>query len=124
MAGKSRRVASRQAQLNRRKKRQQRGPSGIPIDDRQPVSVGVETGGDPSGGSDSDRTLSGADTRSAAASVAQPAPAPAARSQIRSPSRSRDERPSAYTYMGPELRRTLIMGATGIAVLVILKFVL
>jgi hypothetical protein len=120
MAGKSRRVASRHAQLTRRKKRQQRGPSGIPIYEREPVTVGVATGEDVSAGSSSDETLPGAVSRS----TAQTTPAPTARSPIRSSSRSRGERPSAYTYAVPELRRILIMGVTGFAVLVVLKFVL
>jgi hypothetical protein len=124
MAGKSRRVASRHAQLTRRKKRQQRGPSGIPIDEREPVTVGVATGEDVSAGSSSDESLPGTVSRSTASAAAQTTPAPTARSPIRSSSRSRGERPSAYTYVVPELRRILIMGVTGFAVLVVLKFVL
>ena len=119
MAGKSRRVASRQSQLTRRKKRQQRGPSGTPAAERQPVGVGADTGADASAG-----TLPDALPQSQSAAVEPSVPAPAARTPIRSPSRSRDERPSAATYMGPELRRILVMGTTGFVVLVILKFVL
>ena len=119
MAGKSRRVASRQSQLTRRKKRQQRGPSGIPATEGGPVSVAEDTGADDSAG-----TLPSAAPQSATAAVAKAVPATAARSQTRAPSRSRDERPAAYTYTAPELRRILVMAATGFAVLIALTFVL
>jgi len=121
MAGKSRRVASRQSQLTRRKKRQQRGPSGIPVTAGQPVTVVEGTGGDDPGG-----TLPSAAPQPAAAATmrATAVPATAAPSPTRSPSRSRDERPSAYTYTGPEIRRILIMAATGFSVLIALTFVL
>ena len=119
MAGKSRRVASRQSQLTRRKKRQQRGPSGIPATAGQPVGVVMDNGADESAG-----TLPSAAPQPAAAGVATAAPAAAAPSQTRSPSRSRDERPSAYTYTMPELRRILIMASIGFGVLIVLTFVL
>ena len=125
MAGKSRRVASRQSQLTRRKKRQQRGPSGIPATAGQAVGVVDNTGTGDSAG-----TLPAAAPQPAGAAAvgttavpAESAPSPA-RSQTRSPSRSRDERPAAYTYMAPELRRILIMAATGFAVLIALTFVI
>ena len=119
MAGKSRRVASRQSQLTSRKKRQQRGPSGIPAAERQPVSVAVDTAGDAPDG-----TLPDAASQPAAAAVATAAPRPAAPSPARSPSRAREERLSAYSYMGSELRRILIIATTGFAVLVALKFII
>ena len=120
MAGKSRRVASRQSQLTRRKKRQQRGPSGIPATAGQPVSVAVDTGTDDSAG-----TLPHTATQPAPAANlgATAVPAATAPSSTRSPSRAREERLSAYSYMGPELRRILIMAATGFAVLIALTFV-
>ncbi|PKB64508.1 MAG: hypothetical protein BZY80_02855 [SAR202 cluster bacterium Io17-Chloro-G2] len=118
MAGKSRRVASRQTQLTRRKKRQQRGPSGIPVTEPQPVAVAAATGEDDSAG-----TLPGA-VAQPAESMAAAVPAPSAPSPTRPPSRSRDERPSAYTYTGAELRRIVIMASTGFAVLIALAFAL
>ena len=121
MAGKSRRVASRQSQLTRRKKRQQRGPSGIPATAGQPVSVVEDTGA-----VDTAETLPSASPQPAAAATvgATAVPATAAPSPTRSPSRSRDERLSAYTYTGPELRRILIMAATGFAALIALTFII
>ena len=118
MAGKSRRVASRQSQLTRRKKRQQRGPSGIPATAGQPVSVVEDTAAD-----DPAATPPSAAPQPAAvgATAVRAATAP---SPARAPSRSRDERPAAYTYTGAELRRILVMATTGFAVLIALTFVL
>ena len=114
MAGKSRRVASRQSQLNQRKKRQQRGPSGIPA--TEPLPVGVDSDGS------GDAPL---DTMSSAAATTAVATAPATAAPARRVSaRSRDDRTASYPYMGSEFRRILIMAGIGFAVLVILKFVL
>jgi hypothetical protein len=114
MAGKSRRVASRQSQLNQRKKRQQRGPSGIPA--TEPLPVGVDSDGS------GDAPL---DTMSSAAATTAVATAPATAVPARRVSaRSRDDRTASYAYMGSEFRRILIMAGIGFAVLVILKFVL
>jgi ApbE superfamily uncharacterized protein (UPF0280 family) len=122
MASKSRRVASRQSQLNRRRKRQQRGPSGIPA-----------------GAAETDSAATSADTGAlddaAATAVAESSPSAGARpitppqsAQIPNPPRShtriRDERPTAYQYMGPEIRRIMVMAGTAFAVLVVLKIVL
>ena len=119
MAGKSRRVASRQSQLTRRKKRQQRGPSGIPAAGGIPVGVVEDNGADDTAG-----TLASAEAQPAGAAVATAAPATAAPSQTRHPSRPREERPSANTYMMPEIRRILIMATVGFAVLIALTFLL
>lgn len=119
MAGKSRRVASRQSQLNRRKKRQQRGPSGIPNTPLEPVSVGAVPGAD-----DSDGTVAVAAPQPVMAPEATTAPATPVPSPTRSPSRARDDQPIASAYMGPELRRILVMASTGFAVLIALKFIL
>ena len=119
MAGKSRRVASRQSQLTRRKKRQQRGPSGIPAAGDQPVGVVDDTGVEDSVG-----TLPRAASQPSAAAVATASPAVPSPSPSMSPSRAREERLSAYTYTGPELRRILIMASAGFAVLIALTFVL
>ncbi len=117
MAGKSRRVASRQSQLNQRKKRQQRGPSGIPA--TEPLPVGVDSDG--SGDAPLDTMSSAAATTAVATAPATTATAAPAR---RVSARSRDDRTASYAYMGSEFRRILIMAGIGFAVLVILKFVL
>ena len=120
MAGKSRRVAARQSQLNRRRKKQQRGPTGIP-------AVAPEQA-DPAGQEESSATT-------AAVATAQPvqtrsvrpyAPAAPERSpgNARPRGLSREEAAPAYQYMGPEIRRILVMAGVAFAVLVVLKFVL
>lgn len=118
MAGKSRRVASRQSQLNQRKKRQQRGPSGIPANEPRPVGVDPDSSGD-----------APLDKMSSAAAATAVATAPAATTAAAPPRRvsarsSRDDRTASYAYMGSEFRRILIMAGIGFAVLIILKFVL
>ena len=121
MAGKSRRVASRQSQLTRRKKRQPRGPSGILA--VQDLAVGVV---DDTGTADPAGTLPSASPQPAVAANVGTAdvPAPATAAPTRSPSRSRGELPAAYTYTAPELRRILVMATTGFAVLIALTFIL
>ena len=122
MASKSRRVASRQSQLNRRRKKQQRGPSGIPANVPEPDDAVTSADG-------------GASDDAMAAAVAEPSPSTDSNPMTRAPSaqiathprgqtRIRDERPAAYQYMAPEIRRVVAMAGTGFAVLVVLKFVL
>lgn len=118
MPGKARRVASRQAQLNRRRKRQQRGPSGIP----PAPPVGTDVDGRAAGATVPQATgateavpVTG---RSRPGPVA-PRPAPAAR-----PFRARGERPSTYNYVGSELRRILIMAGSVVAIIIVLGIVL
>jgi hypothetical protein len=118
MPGKDRRIASRQAQLNRRKKRQQRGPSGIPPP--PPVGTGVD-------GRTVEATVfqaTGA-TGATGATEAVPVtgrsrPGPAAAR----PFRARGERPSTYNYVGSELRRIMIMAGSIVAIIIVLGIVL
>ena len=117
MAGKSRRVASRQSQLNQRKKRQQRGPSGVPANEPRPVGVDPDNSGD----APSD-TMASAEAATAVATA--PAATTTAAPARRVSARSRDDRTASYVYMGSEFRRILIMAGIGFAVLIILKFVL
>ena len=125
MAGKSRRVASRQGELSRRRKRAQRGPSGIPAAPARPqqhqngsgtAAVAVET------------TAESATATAAIAQQATPAPqaavSPAERTaprnavQTRGQGRPRGERPAAYNYAGAELRRIGILSTVVVAALV------
>ncbi len=128
MAGKARRAASRQGQL--RRKKQTKGPSGIPSTARQavvpeteedvPVPAGVQ-------GSDID-----ADALAAAeAAVAPPTsrPAPTARTPRgefagQGQGRLRGERPAAYLYVGAEFRRILVLTSAVLAALIVLGIVL
>ena len=125
MAGKSRRVASRQGELSRRRKRAQRGPSGIPATPAQPQqsrggvpALAVETAG------------SAAPAAVAQQSAAAPAPAAAERPsnqnavQPRGQGRPRGERPTAYNYVGSELRRIGILSTVVVAALIAISVVL
>ena len=124
MAGKARRAASRQGELARRRKRGQRGPSGVPANGPQPAQQAVFNGG---------ATLvveaAGAMASSPAAQepesvpvAAAPTPQPVA--QPRAPGRQRGERPAAYNYVGAELRRIGVLSTVVVAALVALSFVL
>ena len=115
MPGKARRVASRQAQLNRRK-RQQRGPSGIPAveataatEDQQSAE---ETTSQAIGVVNSSEAT--AAEPAAAATAAARAPRPAG------PGRLRREHVASANYIGAELRRILIMGSVILAIIIVL----
>ena len=97
MPGKGRRMASRQAELGRRRRRQNRASAAVAA---PPAGLSPNT-----------------------AHVAEqqrptPAPAPAA------PSRSRGDRPAAYNYMVPEVRRISIMAGVLLVGLIALSFVI
>ena len=127
MAGKSRRVASRQGELSRRRKRTQRGPSGIPA---------VRSPGAPGGSASAMEAVAVGAAAGASATSAPPesAPAPAApatsgrpgaaAAQSRGPVRARGERPAAYNYVGAELRRIGILSVVALGALIGLAFVL
>lgn len=118
MPGKGRRVASRQAQLGRRRKRQTRGPSGTPTAEPETRAAAP-------------RPLA----ESVATEVREPAPpltnvrAPtpprpvAPLPQTRS-ARGRGDLGIAYRYVMPELRRIGIMAGVLLVVLVVLSFFL
>lgn len=127
MAGKSRRVASRQAQLSRRRKKQQKGVGGSSIEVHAPVEVDgqaaetttpretVASSLPPS----PTPTAPAAPSRvTAPAASAQPAPAP------RAPGRSRVERPATQNYVGAEMRRILLMASGVLGTIVVLGFIL
>ena len=127
MAGKSRRVASRQAQLSRRRKQQQKGAGGPSIEGHAPVEVdgqGPETTTPretvPSSLPPSPTpTAPAAPSRVTAPSAsAQPAPA------RRAPGRSRLERPATQNYVGAEMRRILLMASGVLGTIVVLGFIL
>ena len=129
MAGKSRRVASRQGELSRRRKRAQRGPSGIPSTPARPQPQ-------TNGGSAAALAVEGAGSASTAsvavAQQATPAPPPAATerpspqssARPRGQARSRGERPAAYNYVGAELRRIGLLSTVVVAALVAISIVL
>ena len=128
MAGKSRRVASRQGELSRRRKRAQRGPSGIPATPARPQPQ--HNGG---GAAALAVEAAGSAAPAAVAQQAAPAPAPAA-AERQSPQsavqtrgqqgRPRGERPTAYNYVGSELRRIGILSTVVVAALIAISVVL
>ena len=127
MAGKSRRVASRQGELSRRRKRAQRGPSGIPATPARPQPQ--HNGG---GAAALAVEAAGGAAPAAVAQQAAPAPAPAAAErqspqsavQTRGQGRPRGERPTAYNYVGSELRRIGILSTVVVAALIAISVVL
>ena len=122
MAGKARRVASRQAQLGRRRKRQQKGPGGGSLPEAAPTNA------------DGDQTTDAglqAPEPAAAAPVPAPTltPAPASPSPaVRIPSPTfaqvRGERPPAEKYIGAELKRILAIAGSVLATIIVLGIVL
>jgi hypothetical protein len=112
MPGKSRRVASRQAQLSRQRRRQSRGPSGIPAT-RQGTAVGPQ----PSDGVDA-RVQGSVGSAPAAPRSSPPVPAGSGSA------RARAERSVTYNYIGTEFRRILILSGVVLAALIVLAILL
>ncbi len=127
MAGKSRRAASRQGQLKRKK--QTKGPSGIPsTPSRIPVGETDETVTIPAGDQKAD-----IDPEALAAAEAEVAPPPSRTDTFRTPrgqfasqglGRLRGERPAAYLYVGAEFRRILALTSGVLAALIVLGIAL
>jgi hypothetical protein len=130
MAGKGRRTASRQAELNRRRKRSAKGPSGIPAvgqstDDsegQEPVAVSVGVEDAESDALESQQT-NGVEVDAVPATPRAARPSPVARTprgESTGQARLRGERPAAYLYVGAELRRiSLLTGAILVALVVL-----
>ena len=128
MAGKAHRAAARQAQVNRRRKKTQRGPSGIPTaladaeaqSDAGAGAAAVATNGDvavaPPPGPVGERVA--APRTTAAPRAVRPNASPQGAGRIRG------ERPAAYNYVGAELRRIGVLSVSVIAVLVVLGILL
>ncbi len=116
MPGKGRRVASRQAQVGRKRRRQIRGPSGVP------------EAGSGTAIAEQDETAEGAavvaGVTSPAARVRQPAAPVAMSSNSPIPARLRGDRPAATNYVKAEVVRILIMAGTLTAVLILISFFL
>ena len=130
MAGKSRRTASRQSQLQRKKTT--KGPSGIPAGRRVAVPANADAAAVPSGtpaGLD-EAEFDDLDVLAEAAGAPQASrPAPAARTPRgefagQGQGRLRGERPAAYLYVGAEFRRIGLLTGVILAALVVLGIVL
>ena len=117
MPAKGKRVAARQAQLNRRRRRQARAVG----------EDGMQTAGEEGGSATATMVRPAAVSTSAQGSDAgqgQPSPAPApARPPATSAAQGRNAQPMAYTHLPRELRRILILAAIVTAVLIGLSFV-
>ena len=114
MPGKARRVASRQAQLNRRK-RQQRGPSGIPA-----VEVTAATE-DQQSTEDTTSQANGVANHPQATVPAVTSGTAAARApRPAGPGRLRREHVASANYVGAEVRRILIMASVVLVVIIVL----
>ena len=118
MPAKGRRIASRQAQLGRRRRQQSRkAEENGSVTVAAPADIPPETAAPANGAT---ATPAAADSVSAA--TTGPATTPA-----RAPRRSgqpRTDRAAAYTHLGSELRRILILVGILLAVLIALSFVL
>ena len=122
MPGKARRVASRQAQLNQKRKRQQRGPRGIPTAAREITTQDNQ----PADGVDGQAMASATPTSATPASAAMPpqeSPPPATRraspvTRASGTMRARRDNIAAVNYIGAELRRILVLAGVVLAVLI------
>ena len=117
MPGKARRVASRQAQLNRRK-RQQRGPSGIPAVEATASTEDQQSAEETASQANGVVNPSEATAAAPAATAAARAPHPAG------PGRLRRDHVASASYIGAELRRILIMGSVILVVIIVLGITL
>ncbi len=119
MPGKGRRVASRQAQIGRKRRRQGRataavaGGGALVTEESVPVATAIQ-------GAQAEPQSSAP----ASTSQAPVQPSPAQSTPQRNASRNRLDRPAAYNYVAPEVRRILIMSGVLLAVLVALSFII
>ena len=124
MAGKSRRVASRQAQLSRKRKKPQKGAAG-------PLST-VEVAADVDGKNaetSAPRVVEPTSPPPTPAPVSvRPATTPAGATQptpaARARRRIRGERPATHNYIGAEMRRILSLATVVLVVIVVLGILL
>lgn len=123
MAGKAHRVASRQGQLSRKRKKPQRGAADPVSDVRNPAEVAGN--GD---GINTPRTLEETPPPVAPAPSTKRSRAPVMADQPskgpRAPSRTRGERPAAYNYTGSELRRILSFVTVVLIIIMVLGVLL
>ena len=124
MAGKSRRVASRQAQLSRKRRKQQKGPVGslstvkAPADvDGKHAEIAAPVVVEPT-------QPFPTPTPASIRPTATPAAATPSAVAVRVPRRARGERPATYNYIGAEMRRILSLATVVLIIIVILAILL
>ena len=123
MPGKARRVASRQAQLGRKKKRQQKPDNNA----RPPEPVATELDGQQAESAIPQVPAPPTPTPKSAPAPARPSPVAARATQTAStptPARTRGERPASYNYVGREMRRILVLTAAVLAIIIVLGIIL
>ena len=118
MPGKARRVASRQAQLNRRKK-QQRTPRPAAVAATVPASGSGTATAEPENG----RQAASTSGETAPVQVAPSAPAAAPAARPVSQARARREQTLSPNYTIPEVRRILLLSSVVLAAIIVLAFV-
>ena len=129
MPAKGRRVASRQAQLGRRRRRQAHSPGDIPavatvVTEEEPADTTVKTA-PPTADGTSVGSASAAPVNGSPAAAPSRAPASVRPSRSgRSPAQNRNEVPMAYTHLGSELRRILTLAGALLVILVVLTVVI
>ena len=123
MPGKARRVASRQSQLNQRRKKQNRGPRGIPaaVGSRPNVNSGAN-------GRPDAQTPEPSRAAQPVATAPRPErsperPSPVNRQTQDSSRTPRREPTGATSYVGYEIKRILALAGAVVAVIVGLSFV-
>jgi len=127
MAGKSRRTASRQSLLKRKKPI--KGPSGIPSGRRMATPVDDEPEAVPAGVEEVEFDGEAMEAAEAAVAPRPSRPSPVARTPRgefagQGQGRLRGERPAAYLYVGAEFRRIMVLTSAMIAALIVLGIVL
>ena len=123
MPGKSRRVASRQAQLSRKRKRAQKGPADAILAAPLPREVdGRQAEAPPSEGPEPPPSALPAPARPSPVAH-RPSPIAAA-APTRRLSRIRGESPAATNFIGAEVRRILLMASVVLAVIIVLGILL
>ena len=118
MPGKARRIASRQSQLNQRRKKQQRGPRGIPA----AVASRLSNNGE----GEANAVSESAGPAPAVATAERPATAPPRPSPVNRTSatpRNRREPLNTASHVGTEIKRILALAGVVVAVIVALAFV-
>ena len=124
MPAKGRRVASRQAQLGRRRRRQAQPVGDTPavaavVTEEEPADTTVKTAPPTADG------IAATPVNGSPAAAPPRAAAPVRPSRSgRSPAQNRNEVPMAYTHLGSELRRILTLAGALLVILVVLAVVI
>ena len=119
MPAKGRRIASRQAQLGRRRRQQNRKTEeSLAVSVAAPADIPAETA------APANAAAAPAASTPAAGTTAGSAATPARAPRRPAAGQTRTDRSAAYTHLGSEMRRILILAGILLAVLVGLSFVI